>query len=1012
MSNIATRSLCVCVLLLACVSLAAAQGREVSGTVTDASSGLPLPGVNIVLQGTTTGTTTDIDGQYRLQVPGNDAVLVYSFVGYLPQEITVGDQQVIDVMLEENVAELEDVVVVGYGTQRKADVTGSVSSISADDARLGLITSPDQMIQGRVAGVTITRNNGEPGSGFAVRIRGGTSISASNEPLYVIDGVPVNNVRTEPTGANVTATPGRNPLNMINPNDIQSIDILKDASATAIYGSRAANGVILITTKQGSAGQVTVDYEGYVAASRASKKLDVLSAAEYKAFIQQEIDNGNLDAAALNNLGTADTDWQDALLRTGYSQFHNLAIGGGATNTQYRASLSYLDQKGQVISSGLERLTGRLNANHTTLNDRLKLGLNLTSAYVTDDYLPYNQYAGFSGGLFLNMISFNPTRPVKNADGSYYEVGAGSQDVRNPVALAEQVSDFGKTTRTLGNIQAQLDLFAGLSAQVNVGLDRAQASRRSYYPKASPVGAQYNGQAIQKNREHSSATFTSYLTYRPELPGSQNLDLLAGYEYTESMIEEFGVEARNFVTDFWRYNNLSGGLDLIKGSCSDASGTYSCKETNRLVSFFGRANYDWKGRYLFSASLRRDGSSRFGADHKWGLFPALSFGWRLSDEPFMQGIDAISDMKLRVGYGVNGSQEIGNYASLALLAPDAGSRAVLGGQPVTGVAPITYANPDLQWEETRSFNVGLDYALLSGRFSGTLEYYVKNTDNLLLDVTVPQPAVVDSRLENIGEIQNRGLEFSLDALAIDKPDLSMLVGFVFATEHNEVVSLGDREQIITGEIRGRGQSGQQSQIITPGEPVPSFYGLIFDGVVDGVQTFRDLNGDGQINSDDRAIIGNPRPAFTYGFNGQLYWNRFDVRFSLRGVQGSDIVNNLALVYQNKSGAKQNSNVLAAALEDPDGFNEPARFSSRWVEDGSFLRLQNVTVGYTVDASQLTSQLRNARIYLSADNVLTLTGYSGFDPEITSPLQGLAAMGIDWMNYPAARTFTVGVNLGF
>ena len=998
------RILSLNVILLACVSLAFAQGRDITGTVIDADSGFPLPGVNISIQGTSTGTITAIDGTYSVRANSGD-VLLFSFVGYITQEITVANQSVIDVVLDIDEVLLEEVVVIGYGTQRRADVTGSVSSIDASDANVGLITSPDQMIQGRVPGVSITQNNGEPGAGFVVRIRGGTSISASNEPLYVIDGVPIDNARTEPEGSNVSTSAPRSPLNALNPSDIESIDILKDASATAIYGSRGANGVILISTKQGTAGRVTVDYEGYVSGSTPYKKLDMLTGSEYESFVRQQITAGELEQRALDALKGANTDWQDELFQTGVSHYHNLAMSGGATNTQYRASLGYLNQEGAIISSGIERMTGRLNANHQALDGRLRLGLNLQTAFVTNDYLPFQQTAGFEGGVIHNALAFNPTFPIENADGTYYEIGPGSQSDRNPVALANQIDDMGKTTRSLGNLSAEIDLIEGLTAQINVGLDRAQSSRRSYFPKLSPVGAQYGGQAIQRNRERSSSTLQTYLTYQKTIADDHNLDLLGGYEFNEYLTEEFGTETRNFVTDYWRYNNLGGGADLIK--------PYSYKDKSRLVSFFTRANYNYQNKYYLTGVLRYDGSSRFGSGNKWALFPAVSGAWRISDESFMRDITAISDLRLKVGWGIVGSQEIGNYNSLALLAPDPGARAVIGGTAVTGVAPTTYANPDLKWEETMSFNVGFDYGLMSGKYSGTLEYYLKKTSNLLLQIPVPQPAVVENRLENIGEVENQGIEFSLDALAVDKTDLSVLLGVVMSAERNEVVSLGDREEIFTGRVSGRGQSGVNSQVIRPGEALGSFYGPVFDGVVNGVQTFKDLDGDGVIEdtADDREVIGVARPDFTFGFRAQAYWKQFDVSLFIRGDVGRDVFNNTALVYQTKSAVTQNNNFFSSALDDPDALKEPAKYSSRWIENASFLRVQNLTIGYTLDVQSLSSHIRNARVYVSADNLLLITGYSGFDPEVNTHA-GLATLGVDYTNYPQPRTITLGVNIGF
>ena len=1005
----ARRILFLSVMLCACVSLVFAQERQITGTVTDATAGFPLPGVNIVIEGTTTGTTTGIDGNYSITANEGD-VLVYSFVGYLPQSIPVGTQSVIDVALQEDTVLLEDIVVVGYGFQREEDVTGSIATIEADEARQGLVTSPDQMIQGRVAGVNITQNNGEPGAGFNIRIRGGTSISASNEPLYVIDGVPIDNTSAAPGGVGIdgSAPQARNPLNMINPSDIKSITILKDASATAIYGSRGANGVVLIETKDGEAERLTVDYEGYASASTAANELDLLSADEFRSFVEEQITAGLLSPNARDNLGNANTDWQDEILQTGVSHSHNLAFSGGTASTRYRASLNYLDQEGVVISSGLERLTGRLNADHQALSGRLRLALNLTSSYTQDDYAPYQNTGGFEGALFNNVISFNPTQPVMVDTPlglDFFEIGEGRVSVRNPVALSEEVADFGKTTRSLGNVSAELDLVEGLTAKVNFGGDRAQGTRRTYLPRSSPVGFDFGGRAVQANRERTSYTFQSYVTYTGDLGERQNFDLLGGYEFNEFLVEEFGTEARDFVTDVLSFDALEAGASFVN--------SFSQKEQNRLISFFGRANYNFNERYYLTGVLRYDGSSRFGADNRWAVFPSISGAWRISDESFLAGNETLTNLRLKAGWGIVGSQEIGNNLALAQLGARPDLRAVIGNQVVTGIAPLNFANPNLQWEETTSINVALDFGLWFNKLSGTVEWYRKETTDLLLEIPVPQPAPVPTRIENVGETENTGIEFSLDWLALDAPDLSANLGIVFNANSNEVVSLGPRDQIITAGISGRGQSGNFAQIIKPGEPLGSFFGPVFTGIENGAQTFADLDGDGVVEptGDDRQIIGNAQPDFTYGFRASVNVQNFDISLFLRGEQGRDVFNNTALVFQTKSAVLQGQNFLRDALDDPDAVSEAAKFSDRWIEDGSFLRLDNVTVGYSFDAANLTNQVRSVYVYVSANNLLTITGYSGYDPEVSTNA-GLASIGIDYLNYPRPRTFTAGLRLGF
>ncbi|RMF62440.1 MAG: TonB-dependent receptor [Bacteroidetes bacterium] len=1012
-------------LMLCCVSLAFAQ-RTITGTVTDADSGLPLPGVNIAIKGTMTGTTTDINGQYRIQANQGD-VLVFSFVGYLTQEVPVGTQDVIDVALAVDEVLLDEVVVVGYGTQRRANVTGSAERVNADEANVGLVSAPEQLIQGRVAGVNIIQNGGEPGAPTTVRIRGGTSISASNEPLYVIDGVPIDNAGGTPSllgeGDSNTPSSGRkNPLVFLNPNDIESIDVLKDASAAAIYGSRGANGVILITTKKGRAGQVQVDYDGYVSTSNFYRKLPLLTAEEYRAAVRRF-------GLPENNLGDADTDWQDVVTRDAISHQHNLAFGGGTSATQYRASVSYLNQEGIILDSGLERVSGRINVNHSAFDDRLRIDTRLTGSFFHDNRAPYNQTGGFEGGLLTNVLKYNPTLPIRtdrNGDGvvednEFFEI-PGQTSRRNPVALAIQVEDFVKTTRVLGSFKADYDftfITEGLTGTVNLGLDRQQASRRYFIPAASPLRQSVNGEAQQANTEQSSELIELYGTYNRTFEDAHNLSLVGGYSFQEFLQEGFSARAQGFVTDLFEYNNLAAGN----------ANTYqvsSFKQKNRLISFFGRLNYDYNGKYILSASLRRDGSSRFGKDEKWGLFPAFTVGWRLSDEAFLSGVEAISDLKLRVGWGVTGSQEIGNLRSLPIFG--SAGNAVLGEQEVSGVAPTNFPNPNLKWEETTQLNIGVDFDLWDSRVYGSVEYYLKNTDDLLLEFEVPQPAAVPTRLANAGEMENKGVDVSLNAVLLDRGDLFLELGATFNRNVNEIKDLGGRTQIFTGRSSGQGLSQINTQIITPGEPFGTFFGPEFIGFDPdtGIQLCRGAETASapcsDIGQSEWLIIGNAQPDFTYGLTTSLTYKNWDFSFFIRGEQGRDVYNNTAIEYTSKFLLNQNSNLLRPALEDPTPLSEAPQYSSRWIQDASFLRMENITLGYTFTnvtaLNAVVGTIRRARIYVAANNLFVITPYDGFDPEVNTEASSsvgnipITSLGIDYTNYPRPRTFTAGISLGF
>ncbi|MFN2565647.1 MAG: SusC/RagA family TonB-linked outer membrane protein [Gemmatimonadaceae bacterium] len=1031
------------ILLLATRLGAQGSTGTITGRVMDGPSRQPLAGVTMRVEGTTRGAITRDDGTYRIvDAPAGVNRVRATRIGFGPQQldvtVTPGGTATADFTMQPQAAVLEGVVVTGYGTQRREAITGSVATVDAEQARVGVVTNPEQMIQGRVAGVQITQNNGEPGSGVQIRIRGGTSISASNEPLYVIDGVPIQNVETETramdAATSASAALPRNPLNLLNPADIQSITILKDAAATAIYGSRAANGVILIETKKGAAGGASTEYDGYVGVASPARTYDLVSAGQYRAFAQEQValnracvanpptgvdcTRVGLAPASLDALGPANTDWQDEVLHNATTQNHNLAFAGGRGETQYRASVNYMDQQGIAVANSFQRLQGRLNGNHQTFENRLRLNINLTASQVENDYLPFENTGGFEGGVFQNVVIFNPTQPVRTTDGGtgtvrFFEVGTGRQSIRNPLAMANQIADVGTTSRILGNIQGELDLMPGLTASLNFGGDRSTGVRKTYLPKSSPIGAEFNGRARQADRTNQALTLQSLLTYRREMNEEHRFDVVGGYEYSEYENDEFWIDVRNFLTDAFSFNNLGA-------SNAQTRNTFSWAEESRLVSFFGRANYSFRDRYFLTGVLRRDGSSRFGEGNKWAVFPAISASWRISKEPFMANMP-FSDLRIRAGYGLQGNPGVPPYASLILLETAENARYGFGDVTTVGVAPSRNPNPNLKWEQTAQFNVAADYGFRNNTISGSIEYYRKNTKDLLLTVFVPQPAAVDTMIQNIGKVQNQGIEASLDALALSRRNLSATLGLVFTAERSKVVDLGGRSFIGTGGVSGQGQSGQLAQRIIPGEPLGTFYGPVFVGVNNsGQQLFRCnrttagcTNGQTTApTADDYDIIGNANPDFTLGIRSQANWGQFDLSFLIRSEVGQEVFNNTALVYSTKGNALQGKNFLRDALTDGIGLREPAIFSSKYIENGSFTRLQNVTIGYTFNTlPAFAGPVRNARVYVSGDNLLLLTGYSGIDPEVHVQA-GLASRGIDYLTYPRPRTFTAGVRAAF
>jgi len=1013
--------------LLWSINLGAQNPVPPSGTITgrvvDADTQQGVPDVSVFVEGTRRGAVTGADGSFTIGgVPAGAQTVRARRIGYGAPVQTVnvpngGSVSAIFAMSKQ-AAVLEEVVTTGYGTQRRLAITGSVATVDADQAKVAVPANVTQMIEGRATGVQITQNSGEPGAGAHILVRGGTSISASNEPLYVIDGVAVSGNQVEPGGIGVSGDPPlpRNPLNLINPADIQSITVLKDAAATAIYGARAANGVVLIETKKGNAGGPNMEYEFSAGTSWAPRRLDVLSGAQYRDFIAANV------PAALPGEGTANTNWEDALMRHAPTVNHNLSFAGGSAATTYRASLNYFDQEGAVIQSGMKRYQARVNGSHQALDGKLRLVLNLTGSHVLNDYLPFNENSGFEGGVFVNMVNFNPTHPITVTDPatgvtSYYEIAPGAQSVRNPVGLANQVLDKGVSDRTLGNASADYDLFSSLTARVNVGVDRTQGDRNFYAPLSSPYGAGFGGQAFRSNRDETNKQLQTLLTFHPTLNSSRELDVVGGYEYSDNVVNEFGVETRSYLTDAFTYNSLGSG-NIVQPP-------YSYNTDARIVSFFGRANMGLADKYFLTLVARKDGASQFGENHKWATFPAISASWRLSQESWIP-TGPFSELRLRAGVGKQGNPAVPPYSSLILLGASGGSRYPFGDAAATGVVPIRNANPDLKWEETKQSNIALDYGFLNNRFNGSLEYYVKNTHDLLLDVSVPQPAVVGDRLENIGKIQNKGVEFSLDGLMMQRSDFTWNAGIVFSHDKNKVVDLGDRTFIPDALASGQGQSNQFTQRIMVGEPIGTFVGPQFAGWnAQGQQLFNHytVNPDGSktlagtvtsagITGDDYLILGNANPTYSLGLRTNGNFKKFDFSMLIHREAGQKVFNNTALVYSTKGNALQDNNFLASALTDPTDIHEPATYSSRWVEDGSYTRLANVTIGYTFDMPAFTGLGRGARVYFSGDNLALWTPYTGYDPEVHSQLPGIAPRGIDYLHYPRPRTITGGLRVAF
>jgi iron complex outermembrane receptor protein len=1044
----------------------AAQNGSIRGQVVDSVTQQGLAGATVELVFRSAGLTvqpgrqvlTDVNGRFTLSdVASGAATVKVTRIGYGPQRqevnVPAGGEAEARFALAPQASILEPVVVTGYGSQRREAITGSVSTIEASVANVGVKTNADQLLQGRAAGVNIIQNSGEPGSGAQVLIRGGSSLSATNAPLYVIDGVPVDNVASEPEATGIGGAPAlaRNPLNLMNPGDIASITVLKDASATAIYGSRASNGVVLIETKKGNASSgPTFEYDGYVSTSSPARRLETLNGAEYRAFVTSQVSAfvsdssgfcgrhatiagcGGTDTTGvkytdsagvfdgmpsshLNSLGTANTDWSAAITRSSVTHNHNLSFSGGTEATRYRASLNYANQQGVTLSSGLERIQGRLSATHSDLNNRLKMDVNVTTSRVNNTYLTYENNGGFEGGVFENVATFNPTLPITFSDSlgtHYYEVPGLS--IRNPVALAQQITNIGQTNRTLANGTVSLAVTPELTAKVTVGLDHSGGQRQEYYPLANPVGqALGGGFARQADLQNQTQTIQTVLNYQRSFGGNNTLDFLGGYEYSKFQTSSITATGIGFFTDANGFNNLNAAT--TRNTFSDATDA-------RLASFFGRANLGFNDRFYVTGVLRYDGSSRFAEGHKWAAFPGISASWHLSQESFAQSLP-FSDLKVRLGWGLQGNPSVDPYTSLITLKANNDATYPWGDVAHGGVLATSNGNPNLKWEQTSQIDGAVDFSLMNNRISGTVEYFHKDTKDLLLTIDVAQPALQPTQLRNVGRLSGHGLEITLDALAISRPNVTWRAGLVFAAERTIVKDLGGQGFITTGFISGQGQSNAVSQRLIPGEAVGTFYGPVFLGVdANGKQIFACtaatvgcVNGATTLGAGtaeaDYHIIGHANPDFTVGLHSEITWNRFDVSFLVRAAVGQDVFNNTALVYGTKSDALSDRNFLREALTDGIGIKESSIYSSRWVENASFVRLQNITVGYDLNLPVLTRSARSARLYVSADNLILITGYSGLDPEVFTS-NGLATRGLDYLTYPRPRTITGGLRLLF
>ncbi len=981
----------------------------VSGVVSDA--GGPIPGVNVLVRGTSNGAVTDFDGNYTLDNVAEDAILVFSYVGFKAQEIPVNGRATINVTMEEDAAELEQVVVIGYGSVRKQDVTGAVATVKPEDFNQGVQNSPDQLIQGRVAGVQVTAASGEPGAANNIRIRGTSSIRGGNNPLIVVDGVPLDGGDTSP-GSDVGAgsSSSRNPLNFINPNDIASIDVLKDASATAIYGSRGSNGVVIITTKRGKSGKPQLDFSSALGISTIANEYDLLSASEFSNAVN-DLGNPNLDFGQ-------DVDALDEILRTAITQNYNLSYGGGSDTGRYRFSLSLQDQEGIIKNTGQEKYTAALNLTEKFFDEKLQIDTKIITSFIRDEATALSDNVGAEGDLIISALRWNPTRSLFNPDGSFLQF---NDNPRNPLAFLSYYTDIAETSNILGNLSATYSFNEALSYKFNFGVGRTESTRRVGVSRLMQANFVNNGIADIQSIFTSNLLFEHTLNYNKQIGEAIQLDAIIGYSYQEFerkgdniRVQDFSIDDQNFYI-----NNINFGSErpapILNPDNTLSGGNTSFFDPNtELQSYFGRANITLYDKYLITATLRADGSSRFGEDNQYGYFPSAAVAWRLSEEEFIP--DTFSDLKLRLGYGLTGNQEFPSGSSQTQFTPDGSG----------GIVLSTVGNPDLKWESTVQINAGIDFGFFNNRLSGSVDYYSRTTEDLLFRTRVAQQApnvFVWRNLDGV-EVENSGVDIAINAAIIESDDMSWEVGVNASFLNNEINNVSSifPAGILTGDLNGQGLSGQRGQLLFDGQPINAFYLPVWEGFDEnGVSQYADLDGDGVDTSSgitapgegDRTFVGDPNPDFTVGISSSFRYKKFDASVFFNGAYGHQIYDNTSNAIFTAAALNSGGNVTQEVISSGEAVQTP-KPSTQYLKSGDFLRLNNLTVGYTFDNGEVGDWIQSLRFYATGQNLFVITPYDGFDPEVNTnkAVDGVPSFGIDYSAYPRARTFSIGFNATF
>lgn len=994
-------------IIVACFMLIAGSGQllaqiTVNGKVTSASDGTPIPGASVIEKGNSTnGVNTNMNGEYRIEVP-SDATLVFSFVGMTRLEEPVNNRQTVNVTMRSESKALDEVVVVGYGSQSKKLISGSVSELSGEAIEDVPVNNVDQLMQGRVSGVHVQSNSGAPGGGISVRVRGASSISASNQPLYIVDGVPINTgdySQQEGLGGQ-----DLNAVSDLNASDIASIQVLKDASYASMYGARAANGVVLIKTKQGSKGDIRVNAKVKSGFQEVSNKIDLLDAGQYTEVMREAVTNSYNDGYLsegmydlyLNYFGVApgteiqhNTNWLDEVLRRASTSNYNLSFSGGNENIKYFASGNYYDQQGIVIGSAYKRASGRLNLK-VKGSEKLDFGASLYFSHADND-----RVAGDNNifGPLSNALANPPIEPVYDEDGNYYPTSYA-----NPVAMGKEKKFNVLQNRNISSVYADYQIAKGLKWHSSFNLDVLQIREDAFYPVNIGSYSGSNGYASAGNSDVQKIGTEHTLEYTNSINRTHNFSILGGFSYENNKEYYTYSSGKQFPSNDFQY----------LGSAGTISGGSSSTTQFKLASFFGRVNYDLNQKYILRASLRADGSSRFGADNRYAYFPAASAAWRVSEEGFMENLPFISDLKLRGSFGITGNNRIGNFSSLALW--DASGSYM--GNP--GLVPVQLENSELKWEKTQTIEGGISLGLLQDRITFDASYYYKYTTDLLLNRPIPSTTGYSVITENIGESSNRGLEFALGARVIDIPDQDIR----WSSNFNISANNSRIEKLFQGQPFMQGFVNRYEE----GEPFGAFYGYKFKEVnpETGLMEYKDLNDDGSITSDDRMVIGDPNPGFEGGWTNTFEFKGFRLDAFMQFRYGNEIYNGMRYYSDTYFGDNMTTHVLDRWQEPGDQadapkatlFNNYMKWSSYYLEDGSFVRLKSLTLSYSLPQKLVKKiNFRNIRIFATGENLFTWTNYSGFDPELNFEGTSNTIMGTDFYTYPLARTISVGIDVG-